>query len=174
MALRGRRIEQFLELWWLVASGVVDIWVSSTNFQKSNISWPRQPLTRKVVNFNMIFHDSTPKKLFSRHKNKAESNCQYDSEVLSSGFSGLKTSAASMTSAALTASMASMTSTASFYQKITDPDDLIIPSTKVTHTSPFFWNESSKIQFFTDIWYSSWRGCWGQPMSFFWKLVDKT
>ena len=59
-------------------------------------------------------------------------------------------------------------------KKITDPDDLIIPSTQMTNTSPVLWNGSSKIQFFTDIWYSSKRGCWGQPMSFFWKLVDKT
>ena len=66
-------------------------------------------------------------------------------------FSGLKTSAASMTSAALTASMASMTSTASFYQKITHPDGLIIPGTKMTNTSPFLWNGSSKLQFFTNI-----------------------
>ena len=50
----------------------------------------------------------------------------------------------------------------------------IIPDTKMTNTFPFLWNGSSKIQFFTDIWYSSWRGCWGQPMSFFWKLVDET
>ena len=67
-------------------------------FQKNDLSWPQQPPTEKVQKFNMIFHDSTPKKLFSRHKNKAEFKCQYDSEVL----------------------------------------------------------------------------CWGQPMSFFWKLVDKT
>ena len=59
-----------------------------------------------------------PPKTFFKHKNKAEFKCQYDSEVLSSGFSGLKTSAASMTSPASTASMASMTSTASFHQKI--------------------------------------------------------
>ena len=62
-----------------------------------------------------------PKKLFfSKHKNKAEFKCLDDSEVLSSGFPGLKTSAASMTSAASTASMASMTSTTSttsFHQK---------------------------------------------------------
>ena len=83
--------------------------------------------------------------------NKDEFKCLDDSEVLSSGFPGLKTSAASMTSVASTASMASMTSTASLHQKITNPDDLIIPSTQMTITSPFYWNGSSKIQFFTDI-----------------------
>ena len=51
MALRGSRIENFLELWWLVASGIVEILVSSTSFQKSNISWPQQPLTKKGGKF---------------------------------------------------------------------------------------------------------------------------
>jgi hypothetical protein len=60
----------------------------------------------------MIFHDSTQKNFFSKHINKAEFKCLDDSEVLSSDFPGLKTSAA-VTS---TASMASMTSTASVYQ----------------------------------------------------------
>ena len=71
-----------------------------------------------MLQFNMIFHDTTHIIFFSKHKNKAEFKCLDDSEVLSSGFPGLKTSAASMTSAASTASMASMTSTASFHQKI--------------------------------------------------------
>jgi hypothetical protein len=63
----------------------------------------------------MIFHDSTPKNFFSKHKNKAEFKCLDDSEVLSNDFPGLKTSAASMDSVASTASM---TLTASFHQKI--------------------------------------------------------
>ena len=41
-----------------------------------------------------------------------------------------------------------------FIKKSTDPDGLIIPSTQMTNTSPFLWNGSSKIQFFTDIWYT--------------------
>ena len=38
MALRGRRINNFLKLWCLVALGGLDIWVSSTSSQ-----WPFQP-----------------------------------------------------------------------------------------------------------------------------------
>ena len=117
MTLRGRRINIFIRLWCLVASGGLHICVLSTSFQKNYLSWPQQPPTEKVQKFNMIFDDSNLKQLFFKHKNKAEFKCQYDSEVLSSGFSGLKTSAASMTSPASTASMASMTSTASFHQK---------------------------------------------------------
>ena len=117
MALRGRRINDFIRLWCLVASGGLHICVSSTSFQKNDMSWPQQPLTEKVQKFNMIFHDSTQKNFFSKHKIKAEFKCLDDFEVLSSGFTGLKTSPVSMTSAASTASMASMTSTASFHQK---------------------------------------------------------
>ena len=64
MALRGRRIVNFLELRWLVASGVVDIWVSSTSFQKSNIGWPQQPPTEIVLISvkNWIFDDPFSKK----------------------------------------------------------------------------------------------------------------
>jgi hypothetical protein len=54
-----------------------------------------------------------PKIVFSKHQNKAEFNTLDESEVPSCNFSGLRTSAALMTS---TASMASMTSTASFDQ----------------------------------------------------------
>ena len=100
-----------------MASGGLYICVSSTSFQKNEIGWPQQPLTEKVLKFNMIFYDSTPKNAFSKHKYKAEFKCLDDSEVLSNDFPGLKTSAASMTSVASTASMASMTSTTSFHQK---------------------------------------------------------
>ena len=48
MALRGGRIENFDELWCLVASGGLEFCVSSTSFQKSNMGWPQQPLTEKV------------------------------------------------------------------------------------------------------------------------------
>jgi hypothetical protein len=41
MALRGSRIKNFDELWYLVASGGYDFFVSSTSFQKSNIGWPQ-------------------------------------------------------------------------------------------------------------------------------------
>ena len=120
-----------------MASGGSDICVSSTSFQKNDIGWPQQPLTEKVIKFNMIFYNSTPKNFFLKDKYKADFKCLDDSEVLSNDFSGLKTSAASMTSVASTASMASMTSTALFHQKNTDPDGLIIPSTQMTTTSPF-------------------------------------
>jgi hypothetical protein len=66
----------------------------------------------------VIFCDSTQKIFISKQTNKVEFNDMDDSEVFSSDFPGLRTSAASMTSTASTTSMASMTSTASFHQKI--------------------------------------------------------
>jgi hypothetical protein len=66
----------------------------------------------------MIFHDSTKIIFVSKHQNKAEFKNLVNSEVLSSDFSGHKTSAASVTSTASTTSVASMTSTASFHQNI--------------------------------------------------------
>ena len=117
-ALRGRGINNFVEVWCLVASGGYKFWVSWINFQKSNISWPQQPLTGKALKFNLIFHDSTKINFVSKHQNKAEFENLVNSEVLRSDFSGLRTSAASVTSTASTASVASMTSTASFHQKM--------------------------------------------------------
>ena len=64
----------------------------------------------------MVFHDSTPKFIFSKYQNKAEIQNMDDSEVLISDFSGLRTSAASMTSLASATSMASTTSEALFHQ----------------------------------------------------------
>jgi hypothetical protein len=70
-----------------------------------------------VPKFNLIFHDSNKKYLFSKHQNKAKFRNLDDSAVISSDFSGLRTFAASMTSTTSTTSVASMTSTASFHQK---------------------------------------------------------
>jgi hypothetical protein len=62
MAMKARRIINFIELWSIVGSKDFDICVSSTSFQKSGLGWPQQPLTEKVLKFNMIFHDSSRKK----------------------------------------------------------------------------------------------------------------
>ena len=64
--------------------------IDQCSSQKGNIGWPQQPLTEKVLKFNLIFHDSTPKKYFSKHQNKAEFKNLDDSEVLSSDFKTLK------------------------------------------------------------------------------------
>jgi len=50
-----------------------------------------------VPKFNLIFHDSSKKYLFSKHQNKAEFRNLNDSTIISSDFPGLGTFAASMT-----------------------------------------------------------------------------
>ena len=68
MALRGSGIKNFDNLWCLGASGGLEFCVSSVSFQKSNIGWPQQPPTEKLLKFNLIFHDSTKKLSFSKHQ----------------------------------------------------------------------------------------------------------
>ena len=68
MALRDSKIENFDELWCLGASGGLEFYVSSTSFQKSNIDWPHQPPTEKLLKFNLMFHDSTEKLFLSNHQ----------------------------------------------------------------------------------------------------------
>ena len=86
-------------------------------FQKNNISWPQQPPAEKLLNFNMIFHDSIKRKSFSKHQNKVEFKNLGDSEVLSSDFPGPTTSVASLTSSTSATSLASTASKAPFHQK---------------------------------------------------------
>ena len=62
------RVEGFIILLnydaYLVGSGGLEIWVSSTSFQKSNIGWPQQPPTERVSNISekLDFWWSIPKK----------------------------------------------------------------------------------------------------------------
>ena len=64
MALRGRNIENFHDILLAASPGGLPICVLSISFQKSSIGWPQQPLTEMVLKFNLIFHDSNPKKYF--------------------------------------------------------------------------------------------------------------
>ena len=41
-------INNFIELWCLVASGGLDICISSTRFKKNYIGWPQQPPTERA------------------------------------------------------------------------------------------------------------------------------
>ena len=52
MAMKGRRIDNFLELWSLLASGGLHICVLSTSFQKNDIGWPQQPPTERVLDIS--------------------------------------------------------------------------------------------------------------------------
>jgi hypothetical protein len=64
MALRDRRTNIYFDLWCLVASGGLDICVSSTSFQKNYINWPQQPPTQRVsdISEKLDFRWSIPQK----------------------------------------------------------------------------------------------------------------
>ena len=154
MALRGRRINNFIRLWCLVASGGLHICVSSTSFQKNYMSWPQQPLTEKVQKFNMIFHDSTPKNFFQNIKIKLNSNAWMTLKSSVVIFQALKPLQPQWPQWPQQPQWPQWPRQPHFIKNFIDPDGLIIPSTQMTTTSPFLWNRLSKIKFFTNIWYS--------------------
>ena len=66
-ALRGRKINNFKELWCLVAFWGLEICVSSTSFQKKSIGWPQQPPTERLsdISWKLDFWWSIPQKINS-------------------------------------------------------------------------------------------------------------
>ena len=119
----------------------------------------------------MIFHDFTQKKLFSKHENKAEFKCLDDFEVLSSDFPSLKTSA--------TSDLSGLNSFNDLDSLVSLKDLLILMlwsslAPKLPIPVPFCGMDHQKSNFLLISDTLSVGGCWGQPMSFFWKLVDET
>ena len=88
----------------------LDIWVLSTNFQKSNIDWSQQPPIKKVLKFSKNFHDFVENFLVLRLLNSRTRIPLKSSVVI---FQALETSTASLTSVASAASAISLASTAS-------------------------------------------------------------
>ena len=125
-----------------MGSGGLDICVSSTSFQKSNIGWP---LTERVLKFRMIFPDSTP--IFFLQNIKVRLNLRT--------WMTLKSSVVIFQE--LSPLQPQWPLWPHFIKKNTQHDGWINPSAQTTNNSPFLWNGSSKIQFFTDIWYPF---CW--------------
>ena len=175
MAMKGRRIINFNESWSIAGSGGLEIWVLVISFWKSEIGWPQQPLTEKVLKFNMIFHDSSKIILFSKHQNKAEFKDLDDSLGLRSDFLGLRTSAVSMTSTASMTSVASMTSTASIHQNTYWSWCLDHSWHPNDQCQSLFVEWIIKIQFFhLYLIPFSWRLCWGRQILLFHKMIIVT
>ena len=175
MALRCRRTNNCVEIWCLVASRGVDIWVSWTRFQKSNISWPQQPPTWKVLKFKMIFHDSSIIFfLFQNIKIKLNSRTPMTLESSAVIFQALKPLQPHWPHRPLQPRWPLQPQKPYFTKELPDSDGWIILGTKMTNSCQFLWNSSSKIQFFTDFSTFSAGGCWGQPMLLFWKLGQET
>ena len=71
--MNGGRIINFNDIWAIAGSVGLEICVSSTSFQMNHNSWPQQPRTEKVLNFNTISHDSTKNISFQNMKIKLNS-----------------------------------------------------------------------------------------------------
>ena len=54
--LRGRKINNFLKLWCLVALRDVEICVPCKYFQKINTGWPQQPRTERISDISRKFN----------------------------------------------------------------------------------------------------------------------
>jgi hypothetical protein len=174
MALRGRRIENFLELWWLVASRVVGIWVSSTSFQKSDICWPQQPPTEIVLISvkKWIFDDPFPKKgpvlvILVPVMIQPSQSVMFLMKWGCKGHWGHRGCWGCGGHWGCRGSKVWKIST-EYFRVIQ-----ILEFSFVLTFWKFFdlvdsWNIILK---FTTLIFG---GCWGQPMSFFWKLVDET
>ena len=152
----------------------MDIWVPSTSFLKSNISWTQQPPTNKVVNFNMIFYESTKSIFFLNIKIKLKSRIWMTLKSSVVIFKTLEPLQSQWTLQPQQPLLPQWPLQPHLIKNITDCDGWIIPGTKITITGPFLWNGSSKIQFLTDISTISVGGSWGQPMLLLWKLMDET
>ena len=136
-----------------MGSGGLDICVLSTSFQKSNISWTQQPLTERVLKFIIIFSDYTP--FFFLQNIKGRLNLRTWMTLKSSVmiFQALSPLQPQWPLWPQQPRWPQWPRQPHFIKKFTQHDGWIIPSAQMTNTSPFLWNGSSKIQFFTDIWY---------------------
>ena len=133
------------------------IWVSSTNFPKKNIDWLQQPLTEKVLKFNMIFHDSTKTFFFQNIKIKLNSRTWMTLKSSVVIFQALEPLQPQWPQQPQQPRWPQWPQQPHFTKELPEPDGWIIPGTKMTSTGPFLWDGSSKIQFFTGIWYLF---CW--------------
>ena len=125
-----------------------DILIFATSFQKSNIGWPQQPQTEKVLKSNLILHDST-KDFFSKN---------IEIKLSSRTWMSLKSSVVIFQALEpLQPQWPQQPQQPQWPQWPHESDGWIIIGTQMTSTGSFLWNGSSKIQFFTGIWYFS---CW--------------
>ena len=134
-----------------------DILIFATSFQKSNIGWPQQPQTEKVLKSNLILHDST-KDFFSKNieiKLSSRTWMSLKSSVVI--FQALEPLQPQWPQQPQQPRWAQWPQQPHFTKELYEPDGWIIPGTKMTSTGPFSWDGSSKIQFFTGIWYLF---CW--------------
>ena len=111
-----------------------------------------------VLKFNLIFHDSTPQKMFFQNikiKLNLRTWMALNSPVVI--FQALEPLQSQWPQQPHQPQWPQLPRQPHFIKTFTDPDAWIISSTKMINTCPFSQNRSSKIHIFTSIWYSF---CW--------------
>ena len=157
LPLTGIRIDNFIAIICSINAWGYNILIFATSFQKSNIGWPQQPQTEKVLKSNLILHDST-KDFFSKNieiKLSSRTWMSLKSSVVI--FEALKPLQPQWPQQPQQPRGPQWPQQPHFTKKLPEPDGWIIPGTKITSAGPFLWDGSSKIQFFTGIWYLF---CW--------------
>ena len=140
-----------------MGSGGLEIWVLSTSLQKSKVGWPQQPLTERVLKFDMHFHDSSKTFFFQNIKGKPNSRTWMTLKSSVVIFPTLEPQRPQWPLQPQQPQWPQWPQQPHFTKFVIQLDGWIIPSTQLTSTSPFLWNGSSKIQFFTDIWLHFYR-----------------
>ena len=125
--------------------------------------------------FNLIFHDSNKKYLFSKHQNKAEFRNLDDIVVIRSDFPGLRTFAIlnDLYSLNNLSGLKALDSLISSKKLLILMVRSSLPP-KWSKPVPFSGMDHQKSIFYWYLVLFSFGGCWGQPMLLFWKLVDET
>ena len=143
MALRGRRSNNFVELWCLVASGVLDIFKKVTSAGLSSLRLEKCYIHHDISRFYWnIF--------VSKHENKAKFKNVDDSEVLSRDFSGL-------------INLCKLTDLTILYSPISSKNFLIlIVGSSLAPKWPKLVHFCQKFNFLLIL--APVGGCWGQPM----------
>ena len=138
-----------------MASGGADICVSSTSFQKKWHRLASAASDRKGAKTQYDISWFYPQKTFFQNvKIKLNSNAWMTLKSSVLIFQALKPLQPQWPQWPQQPQWPQWPRQPHFIKNFTDPDGLIIPSTQMTTTNPFLWNRSSKIKFFTNIWYS--------------------
>ena len=146
-----------------------EFWVSSTCFQKSNISWPQQPPTKKVLKFNVTFHDSTKTFFFQNIIIKLNSRnwMTWKSSVV--------IFQSQWPQQPQQPQWPQWHRQSHFIKTFTYPDGWIIPGTQMTNKYwPLFVEWIIKTPFSLIYDTLSVGGCWDQPVLLFLKQIKET
>ena len=174
-ALRCRRINNFIVLWCIAAYRGLSICVSTTSFQKNDFGWPQQPPTERVsdISEKLEFWWSTPQKgtgigHLGARDDQIIRICKFFDEMrLLRSLRPLR-----LLRPQRPLRLQRFLDLKNHYWGLLSHPGIWIQLYFYVLKKSYFgvgsWNIILNFSTF------SVRGCWGQGMQFFWKLVDET